>query len=313
MTGMVIQTPLWFFFVLIGVAFVLGAGIVFTVSSRRIRRSAVGASDNEALYLIVSRLSHRLKTVGEVIRGHLHGFTDHLPTDAERWRVSRRSIGEEAAEIGSLSQRLDLMVRLGMSGQPLVMEAVNVPALIEDIMIDLAPAADDKGLVPGGVVRSENGTSVPHPSGDEAALREVFSNLIENAIKHNNAGVQVIADVKTAGRRMEISISDTGSGIAPELLSTMFARGNRHYTRGEVRGTGMGMYLCKLLVEPHGGTLSAESKQGQGTIFTISLPMRGSGSWDREGSVRMPDYSGVDLNSNKEAVQCFTYRGTSGS
>ncbi len=51
------------------------------------------------------------------------------------------------------------MVRLGMSGQPLVIEAVNVPALIEDIMIDLAPAADDKGLVLGGMVRCENGAS----------------------------------------------------------------------------------------------------------------------------------------------------------
>ena len=115
-------------------------------------------------------------------------------------------------------------------------------------------------------------------SGDEAVLREVFSNLIENAIKHTDAGTQVNAEVKATGRRMEINISDTGSGIAPELLSTMFARGNRRYTRGEVRGTGMGMYLCKLLVELHGGTLSAESTQGQGTIFTISLPMRRSGS-----------------------------------
>ena len=227
MSAMIVQTQLWFFLVLISVAFVLGAGIVWFGSRRRRRGSAAGTSDDEALYLIVSRLSHRLKTVGEVIRGHLHGFTDQLPTDAERWRVSRRSIGDEASEIGSLSQRLDLMVRLGMSGQPLVIEAVNVPALIEDIMIDLAPAADDKGLVLGGVVRSENGASAPHLSGDEAVLREVFSNLIENAIKHNDAGTQVNAEVKTAGRRMEINISDTGSGIAPELLSTMFARGNR--------------------------------------------------------------------------------------
>ena len=149
-------------------------------------------SDNEALYLIVSRLSHRLKTVGEV-------------------------------------------------------------------------------------VRSENGASVPHLSGDEAVLPEVFSNVIENAVKHNDAGTQVNSEVKNAGRRMEINISDTGSGIAPGLLATMFARGNRRYARGEVRGIGMGMYVCKLLVELHGGTLSAESKQGQGTTFTISLPMRRSG------------------------------------
>ena len=74
----------------------------------------------ESLYLVFSRLSHRLKTAGEVIRGHLHGLNDELPRDAERWRVARRAISDEASGIDSSVNRLDLVVHLGMAAQPLV-------------------------------------------------------------------------------------------------------------------------------------------------------------------------------------------------
>ncbi|MFQ6026532.1 MAG: hypothetical protein ACE5Q6_03335, partial [Dehalococcoidia bacterium] len=70
-------------------------------------RLAVQGSEPEGMFLIFSRISHRLKTVGEVIRGHLHGFSDELPADAERWRVARRAIADEASGIDSLVNRLD--------------------------------------------------------------------------------------------------------------------------------------------------------------------------------------------------------------
>ena len=150
----IIRTEAWFLLVLLGAALLLGMLLVSLVQLIRGKGPiTAGADANEALYLTVSRLSHQLKNVGEAIRGHLHGFTDELPRDEERWRVARRVIGDEALEVGNLTQRLDLMVRLGMSGQPLVMEPVNIPLLLEDLMINLSPAAEAKGIVLGGVVR----------------------------------------------------------------------------------------------------------------------------------------------------------------
>jgi signal transduction histidine kinase len=267
----------WFLLVLLGASFLLGIFLLALV--HRIRRKGPltsGTDVNEALYLTVSRLSHQLKNVGEVIRGHLHGFTDQLPQDEERWRVARRVIGEEASEVGNLTRRLDLMVRLGMSGQPLVMEPVNIPLLLEDLMINLAPAAEAKGIVLGGVVRGED-EGVPHISGDEAALREVFANLLENAVKHNGSGVEITGEVRHTGGQIVVTISDTGKGIPEELVSTMFARGNRRYAPVQNRGTGMGLYLCQLLTELHGGTISVSSSEGSGTTFEITLPLRRSG------------------------------------
>jgi signal transduction histidine kinase len=243
---------------------------------RRIRRKGPlksGTDVNEALYLTVSRLSHQLKNTGEVIRGHLHGFTDQLPQDEERWRVARRVIGDEALEVGNLTQHLDLMVRLGMSGQPLVMEPVNILLLLEDLMINLAPAAEAKGIVLGGVVRGED-KEVPRISGDEAALREVFANLLENAVKHNGKGVEITGEVRHATNQIIVTISDTGKGIPQELVSTMFGRGNRRYAPGQNRGTGMGLYPCQLLTELHGGTISVSSEEGSGTTFETTLPLR---------------------------------------
>jgi len=264
----------WFLLAILSVSFLLRMFLLALV--RRIRRKGPlksGTDVNEALYLTVSRLSHQLKNTGEVIRGHLHGFTDQLPQDEERWRVARRVIGDEALEVGNLTQHLDLMVRLAMSGQPLVMEPVNIPLLLEDLMINLAPAAEAKGIVLGGVVRGED-KEVPRISGDEAALREVFANLLENAVKHNGKGVEITGEVRHATNQIIVTISDTGKGIPQELVSTMFGRGNRRYAPGQNRGTGMGLYLCQLLTELHGGTISVSSEEGSGTTFETTLPLR---------------------------------------
>ena len=264
----------WFLLAILSVSFLLRMFLLALV--RRIRRKGPlksGTDVNEALYLTVSRLSHQLKNTGEVIRGHLHGFTDQLPQDEERWRVARRVIGDEALEVGNLTQHLDLMVRLGMSGQPLVMEPVNIPLLLEDLMINLAPAAEAKGIVLGGVVRGED-KEVPRISGDEAALREVFANLLENAVKHNGKGVEITGEVRHATNQIIVTISDTWKGIPQELVSTMFGRGNRRYAPGQNRGTGMGLYLCQLLTELHGGTISVSSEEGSGTTFETTLPLR---------------------------------------
>ena len=180
---------------------------------------------------------------------------------------------DEALEVGNLTQHLDLMVRLGMSGQPLVMEPVNIPLLLEDLMINLAPAAEAKGIVLGGVVRGED-KEVPRISGDEAALREVFANLLENAVKHNGKGVEITGEVRHATNQIIVTISDTWKGIPQELVSTMFGRGNRRYAPGQNRGTGMGLYLCQLLTELHGGTISVSSEEGSGTTFETTLPLR---------------------------------------
>jgi signal transduction histidine kinase len=254
---------------------IAGVFITWLFMRRRHQTAPVFPSDGQgSMYLLFSRISHRLKTVGEVIRGHLHGFTDEPPQDAERWRVARKAIRDEASQLDTLVNRLDLVVRLGMAEQPLVFEPVNVPRLLEDLMVDLGPAADAKGMVLGGIVSHSASDGSHIISADPMALREVFSNLMENAVKHNRPGTEISAEVKQHNGRLQVRIVDNGKGVPSDLLSSIFEMGSRNYRPGVVRGTGMGLYLSKMLVELHGGEILVSSQSGAGTEFQISLPLR---------------------------------------
>jgi signal transduction histidine kinase len=203
----------------------------------------------------------------------MHGFSDELPRDAERWRVARKAIGEEASDLNSLIDRLDVLVRLGMAGQPLVIEPVNVPQLLESLMVNLGPAADAKGIILGGIVQGPV-QDIPHISGDASALREVFSNLLENAVKHNGPGTEVTAEARQQDNRLLVRIADNGKGIPAEILGHLFAKGSQNYHPRVTKGSGIGLYLCKLLVDLHGGEIAVKSVEGRGTEFRISLPLR---------------------------------------
>jgi len=116
---------------------------------------------------------------------------------------------------------------------------------------------------------------LPGVQADRGQLRQVFQNLIENAIKFSGDRAPVI---HVAGRRQglwtTISVRDSGVGIAPEYRDKIFLIFHRLHGRDTV-GTGIGLALCKRIVERHGGTLSVESEPGTGSTFSFTLPSSG--------------------------------------
>ena len=110
--------------------------------------------------------------------------------------------------------------------------------------------------------------------GDKSSLCRVFSNLLDNAIKHTPAGGRVSVDVR-AGEKCTITVRDTGRGIEPEDLPHVFERfyrGDRARSR-ETGGSGLGLSICKQIVENHRGSISIRSQPGRGTDVTIELPL----------------------------------------
>lgn len=274
---MIIQTDIWSLIAVVVGAMALGAAILWLFLRRnKPQKRMPERNEKETLFLVFSRIGHRLKTANEVIRGHLHGFTDELPSDTERWKVARRAIIEESSGIGNIIERLDLVVRLGMTEQPLVIEPVNVPRLLEDLMMELGPAADAKGIFLGGVV-TKSAKEASYVSGDSSALREVFSNILENAVKHNVRGTEITSEVRQEHDNILVRISDTGKGIRTEVFDNLFEKKGPDYHPRAIRGTGMGLHLCKLLVELHGGQITASTAEGKGTEFLIQLPLRRTG------------------------------------
>ena len=115
---------------------------------------------------------------------------------------------------------------------------------------------------------------LPAIDGDGSALHRVFANLLDNAIKFTPAGGTVSVAVARAGRGVEIRIADTGIGIPKEELSKLFDRFFRasNAVMAEIRGSGMGLFIVKSLLEAHGGTVNVASGIDQGTTFTLWLP-----------------------------------------
>ena len=114
-------------------------------------------------------------------------------------------------------------------------------------------------------------------SGDADRLQQVIWNLLSNSIKFTPKGGKVLARLEQTDSNLEITISDTGQGIAPELLPYVFDRFRQSDSSSSRRhgGLGLGLAIVRQLVELHGGTVSVESPgEGEGSTFKVQLPVR---------------------------------------
>lgn len=112
--------------------------------------------------------------------------------------------------------------------------------------------------------------------GDEARLIQAVMNLLDNAILYTDAGGQVILGVERKGNQALLTIRDTGIGIAPEHLSHIFERFYRVdpvRVRTEGNSSGLGLSIVEWVVQAHGGSIVVESQVGQGSTFTVTLPI----------------------------------------
>ncbi|NQW49135.1 MAG: ATP-binding protein, partial [Planctomycetes bacterium] len=120
--------------------------------------------------------------------------------------------------------------------------------------------------------------AAPTVAGDAAQLRQVFGNLLDNALRFTPAGgrVTVSIDADDAGHGLLVKVADTGCGIDAEHLGRVFDRfykTDAARTRGPLaRGGGLGLAICRSIVERHGGSIAIASTAGTGTTFTIRLP-----------------------------------------
>lgn len=110
---------------------------------------------------------------------------------------------------------------------------------------------------------------------DAELIKQVFSNLIENAIKYSPEGSKVLISSEEVGGKILVQIADQGFGIPPDELANIFMKffRSKHAKTSPIKGSGLGLYLAKYFVELHSGTLTCESTVGQGSTFTVELPV----------------------------------------
>ena len=137
---------------------------------------------------------------------------------------------------------------------------------LQQALINLRGAIEEKGALV---------THDPLPTvlADETQLIQLFQNLVGNAIKYQNPGVPRvhISAAKNGGKKWMFSVKDNGLGIDPQYFEKIFGVFQRLHKREEFAGTGIGLAICKKIVERHGGSISVESQPGQGSIFRFVL------------------------------------------
>ena len=157
--------------------------------------------------------------------------------------------------------------RVGTRGKPF--EAVACGELMKVVLANLKASIDQTGAV----ITCE---SLPAVTGDPSQLSQLFQNLIGNAVKfHGERAPQIRVAAQRQDDAWCFSVADNGIGIAPEYLERIFVIFQRLHTRREYPGTGIGLAICKKIVERHGGRIWVESEPSQGSTFYFTIPDQG--------------------------------------
>jgi PAS domain S-box-containing protein len=162
----------------------------------------------------------------------------------------------------------DLLTYSRVGTRPLQPEAVDTNQLVDQVVNDLTAAIADSHA---SVLRNE----LPMVQGDPTQLRQLFQNLIANGIKFHRPSTEPQVQVSAARENgaWTFSVRDNGIGIEPQYQERIFALFQRLHTRADYPGTGIGLAICKKIVERHGGQIRVDSAPGRGTTFLFSLPV----------------------------------------
>lgn len=213
----------------------------------------------------ISSVSHELRTPLTAIKGWSETLCD-MDNDPETFQKGMRVISGETQRLSQMVEELLDFSRIQDGRFTLHKETMDILAELEDAVLIYTERA--KSL---GIEMVYNGPEMlPFVYGDRSRLRQVFINIIDNAVKYSNAGGRVTVEALQVKSDVVILISDTGVGIAAEDLpkiKTKFYKAN--HTR---RGSGIGLAVANEIVEMHGGSIIINSEIGKGTTVQISLP-----------------------------------------
>jgi len=250
------------FFLLIITGLVLNT----TFLIREIRR-------NEQHDAFINAVTHELKTPLTSIRLHLETLQKREVDENKR----REFYDVMLADSDRLLQTVEQVLRAGQSGQrrrKTNLRKIDVGELVREC-VDLTRVRYHLGPDAIGLVESVNGER-PQVKADVDELRAAISNLLDNAVKYSVKDIQVSVEVATLDdKKVAVRIQDRGVGIPPAQLKRIFKRFYRVPGRvmARVKGTGLGLFIVRSVVDKHGGRVFAESEgSGKGSKFTIQLP-----------------------------------------
>ncbi|WP_025784924.1 ATP-binding protein [Sporosarcina sp. D27] len=220
----------------------------------------------------IANVSHELRTPISMLQGYSEAILDGVPETAEENHEMVKIIHDESQRMGRLVTDLLDLARMESGHMRLYKSEMAVIPFLERMRNKFTQVAKDANV---NLEVEPNGSEMLHLQADEDRIEQVFTNLIDNAIRHTPDGGRVKLSVEKYPKSVAISVIDTGSGIPEEDLPFVFERfykADKARTRGK-SGTGLGLAIAKNIADSHGGSISARRGEKEGTIFTCVLPL----------------------------------------
>ncbi len=261
--------------IFIRIPFLFGASILYGYLSENAKKEKIRAEtaeQKERLKMdLVSALAHDIKNPLGIIMGYAETMSDQF--------VGR---SEEKAN-------LDILERIQENAQRIVnlvtgfLEASKAEAgkiSMQEHPVQLNVIVREVAQQQMGELRKKNislnvdlDNSLPTVVGDKTQLDRVFWNLVGNAIKFTPAGGKITISSRRDDGYVCVAVKDTGIGIPREELPVLFSQFRRLKGSAKIEGTGLGLFIVKTIIEAHKGTVHAESGNGQGSTFTVRMPI----------------------------------------
>jgi two-component system heavy metal sensor histidine kinase CusS len=210
--------------------------------------------------------SHELRSPLAAMRAAVE-VALQLQREPEDYRNVLASLGEQCERLTALVNGLLLLARADAGDIAIRRETVDLSALASDVAEMFDPLADERGI--RLAVECSRPVLV---AGDPSRLRQLVTNLLDNAIRFTDPGGSVALRVAGVADRAVLRVTDTGTGIPAEHLPHIFERFYQADAARASGGGGLGLSICRWIVEAHGGTIEVESGESKGTEFTVTLP-----------------------------------------
>jgi signal transduction histidine kinase len=219
----------------------------------------------------VANVSHELKTPLTSIEGYAQAIREGVAETPEMVAESARIIHEEAGRMHRLVEDLLSLAKLDAGTVPFFFEPLDLAAVLHAVIARLVPASQA-----AQVSLETDIVTLPQMVGDGDRLAQVFTNLVDNAIKHSPKGETVHIHAAQEEEMLVVRIKDAGSGIPADERDRIFERFyqlDKSRAKNNQPGVGLGLPIAHEIVESHHGSIRVESVEGQGSVFVVKIPV----------------------------------------
>jgi signal transduction histidine kinase/pSer/pThr/pTyr-binding forkhead associated (FHA) protein len=244
----------------------IGLQAGMAISNAKLHQTGLQAERMAAVGETTAALSHSIKNILQALRGgadvvEMGLRAGNLPQAGKGWRVVDRNL----EKIYNLTMNL---LAYSRPREP-KLEQLNPKVLIDECLELVAARANEKGVMAVADIEPDHPAFPADPDGLHQVLMNLLSNAID-AVEAKRGLIRVVSRYDAENKQSVIEVIDNGVGISPSMMSHMFEL--FHSTKGN-RGTGLGLAVAKKIVDEHEGSIAVKSKQGEGTTFTVRLPV----------------------------------------